>query len=193
MNVRINFRDGLTPLMRSMAQVLRSSGWIRAAGAEMQETIAEHMFQLNGKKNKLGGKPSDYFAKAARLVEKADALTVSEREAVVTIKTKGFSRAFRDVKIVPSESKSLAIPIHKDAYNIRARELWQRMKLFIPEGADYIAANIGGSITPMYVLCRSVTQKQDRSLLPDDDELRAAAVFGAEAALSRAAKRGGHF
>ena len=124
-------------------------------------------------------------------VAAASALSADPSGATLTISHPGFIRAFRTVKIVPREAKSLAIPIHALSYGHRAGELWDRMHLFIPKGKNIIAATIGGTLTPLYALCKSVTQKQDRSLLPSDAEFQKAAVDGAKGWLGMARAKGG--
>jgi hypothetical protein len=87
-------------------------------------------------------------------------------------------RALRDVTIVPREAKSLAIPIHALAYNRRPAQIWESLNLFIPKGKNVICMP-GKTITALYVLVRSVTQKQDRTLLPSDENFQKAAATGA--------------
>jgi hypothetical protein len=133
---------------------------------------------------KQGAPHSGYFAQAAEAVAGDAKLSADSSGATLTIDHPGFIRAFRTVKIVPRTTKYLAIPINAISYGQRAAELWDRMSLFIPKEKRIIAATIGGVLTPLYILCKSVTQKQDRSLLPSDKQFQDAAVAGAKTYLS---------
>lgn len=198
MNLRISIKDNATPWLQSLGRSLggeRSRDLHRAAGTEVQRITVDHIAQIAATRHataeRLGAAPTNHFAQAAEKVAAGSALTADASGAVLTINHPGFVRAFRDVKIVPRTAKSLAIPIHAIAYGHRAAELWDRMSLFIPKGKRVIAATIGGVVTPLYYLVRSVTQKQDRTLLPTDDQFRDAAVAGAKGWLSQALVKGG--
>jgi hypothetical protein len=149
----------------------------------VQELTRAHIAGLQRKGGSLadsvGAPVSNFYAQAAEKVAGDAALSANAGGATLTINSPGFLRAFRDVKIAPRTAKSLAIPINAIAFGHKASELWDRMGLFIPKGKRVIAATIGGVLTPLYILCKSVTQKQDRSLLPTDAEFLDAAVRGA--------------
>lgn len=186
MNLRVKISDGVTPQLQAAMRVLSPSGLTalhQAAGTEVQRITADHVAKLAATRhataNRLGAAPTNHFAQAVEKVAAPAALSSDASGATLTISHPGFIRAFRSVKIVPRESKALAIPIHGLSYGKRAGELWDRMHLFIPKGEKIIAATIGGVLTPLYALCKSVTQKQDRTLLPSDAEFQKAAVKGA--------------
>ena len=198
MNLRVKISDGVSPKLQNVMRMLSSTGLRdlhQAAGTEVQRITADHVAKLAATRhataNRLGAAPTNHFAQAVEKVAAPAALSSDAAGATLTISHPGFIRAFRSVKIVPRESKSLAIPIHALSYGKRAGELWDRMHLFIPKGKRIIAATIGGVLTPLYVLCKSVTQKQDRSLLPSDAEFQAAAVAGAKGWLGMALAKGG--
>jgi len=187
MNLRINIKvEGtVSARFRDIARSLSGAGRDQlqhAAGVEVQRITVEHIAELAATRHataeKLGAAPTNHFAQAAEKVAAASALTSSPQEAVLTINHRGFARAFRSVRIAPRTAKALAIPIHAAAYGKRASELWDRLSLFIPKGKRVICATIGGVVTPFYILVGSVTQKQDRSLLPSDDEFTKAARAG---------------
>lgn len=197
MNLTISIQDGASPVLQQAIRLLTGSeraSLHRAAGVEVQELTARHLGVLAGSRHataqKLGAAPSGHLAKAAEKASAPSALASDATAAVLTINHPGLSRAFRTIRIAPVASRSLAIPVHAVAYGVRAAELWDRMKLFIPKGGRIIAATIGGVLTPIYVLCKSVTQRQDRSLLPSDQQFQDAAVAGAKDWL-RAQMQGG--
>ena len=182
MNLSINIRDGLEPRVASLMALLsgaRRVEMMRAAGAEMQELTRKHIGGLKRKPGPWGARPSSGFYKtAANEVASPAALEATGQEAVLTITSLGFSRAFRDVEVRPQSAQALAIPIHPAAFGHRARELWDRLGLFIPKGKRSICGMIGGVVTPFYILVKRVVQRQDRSLLPSDEKFAAAARVG---------------
>lgn len=187
MNLRISISDTASPEVLRAIRALTGGELTKlhqAIGVEVQRITAQHVAAIaasrHGTAEKLGASPTGHFAGAAEKVSADSALAAGQDGATLTISHPGFVRAFRDVKIVPKTAKALAIPINAISYGRRAAELWDRMGLFIPEGKRIIAATVGGVLTPLYILCRSVTQKQDRSLLPSDDQFRDAALRGAK-------------
>ncbi len=199
MNLRITIAEGSGSRLQSLMRLFSGQGLTelhQAAGTELQHVTFEHIATLAATRHatadKLGASPTNHFAQAAEKVSAPSALTADASGATLTIAHRGFTRAFRDVRIVPRESQAIAIPIHAQSYGHRARELWDRLKLFIPKGRDIIAANLNGVLTPLYVLRASVTQKQDRTLLPSDAEFQAAAVRGAKGWLAMALTKKGN-
>jgi len=199
MILRISIKGGMSPKLRSAMRAFTGAGLRelhQAAGVEVQHITVAHIAKLAATRHstaeRLGASPTNHFAQAAEKVAAASALTSDPSGATLTINHPGFTRAFGSVKIVPRTAQSLAIPIHALAYGHRAAELWDRLSLFIPKGKRIIAATIGGVITPLYILCKSVTQKQDRSLLPSDEQFTAAAVAGAKGWLGMAFAKGGN-
>jgi hypothetical protein len=184
MNLRISIKDGVSPRLASVMKMFSGSGLAamhRADGVEMQRITVDH----------LAARPGNHWSVASEKVAQPAALSADASGATLTIKHPGITRAFRTITIVPRESKALAIPISPISKGFRAAELWDRMKLFIPKGTRIIAANIGGQLTPLYVLCSKVTQRQDRSLLPSDGEFQRAAVKGAMGYLGLVRAQGG--
>ena len=186
MNLRIRIEDGASQKLKSAMRMLSGSelvGLHKAAGTEVQRVTSDHIAGLKRNPDsfasKFGAPASNFYAQAAEKVGGDAALTANAGGATLVISSIGFKRAFQNVPIFPKTAKSLAIPINAIAFGHRAAELWDRMHLFIPKGKNVIAATIGGVLTPLYILCKSVTQKQDRSLLPSDQQFLDAAVLGA--------------
>ena len=158
----------------------------QAMGEEVQVLTADYLRRLGQTRHDtaqaLGATPTGHLAEAAEKVAGSDALEADSNAATLTIDHPGISPAFRDVRIAPISGKSLAIPIHAIAYGQRARFLWEQLSLFIPKGCNFIAMKgpDGKSIIPLYILVRSLKQKQDRTLLPSDQEFEEAADKGAK-------------
>ncbi len=116
--------------------------------------------------------------------------------AAVTIPIPGFSRVFGDVTVTPKNAKALTIPINSISYGRRAREMrhlgFTLFKFGKKEGGRngilYGYRDGDDHIEPLYALKSRVTLSQDRSMLPSDEEMSAAAQDGMMAAI-RAARR----
>lgn len=142
-------------------------------GKALQELLAQWMRDLNAARSKHG---SDHFTPKDVHEPVVEGNTVS-----VPISTPGITRALHDIVIRPVEANALAIPVHADAYGTSPREYnrnhskGSKGAMFIPKGKSYLAkTDDAGKLVVMYVLKDSVTQKQDRSLLPPDDEMNKA-------------------
>jgi hypothetical protein len=186
--VRIDVSETLSEEMTALIGGLEGQGRINlneAMGVAVQVVTVKHLQEIahtrHATAERLGATPTGFWADAAEKVESPDALSAWENEAILSIPHPGARRAFEDVTITPTTAKALAIPIHAIAYGHRAAELWDAMALFIPKGTNVIAMkDPDGGILPLFALCRSVTQPQDRTLLPSDEEWTAAATEGAE-------------
>lgn len=157
-------------------------------GVSVREELRGHLAELaqtrHATAERLGATPSGHLAQAARAVEGAP-VTAEADSATITINHPGLVRAFRDVTILPKK-KFLTIPLNALAYNRRAGQFAGELFVFKSKttGDLFLAkrqAEKGDMPLLMYALVRSVTQKQDRTLLSSDEELHGAAVEGGKA------------
>jgi hypothetical protein len=174
-NVEIKVPDGLVARMQSFLNGARSPlNVLRVMGEAVKEKTREHLAGLAGSRHataqRLGGTPTGHLEEAARAVEDAP-LTVDAQSAAFVINHPGISRAFHDVTIAMKD-KRLAIPVNGIAYGHSPREFAQVQ--FVHRGEE-IRQDIAA-----FILCREVTQKQDRSLLPSNAEWKGAAIAAAE-------------
>lgn len=111
--------------------------------------------------------------------------------AAVTIPIPGFSRVFGDVTVTPKNAKALTIPINSISYGRRAREM-RRLDFTLftfgkkeggRNGVLYGYREGDDHIEPLYALKSRVTLRQDRSMLPSDEEMSSAAQDGMMAAI----------
>ena len=175
MNVSIAVRS---PRLALLAQTLGGAGRARlsaAMGLAVKELTREHLAQLAASKHttaeKLGAAPTGHFEQAARAVEDAP-LTSDELSASFTIRHPGIGRAFHGITITPKNGATyIPLAMNAIAYGRRPREFDQVQ--FVHRG-EAVRTDIAA-----YLLVRSVTQKQDRSLLPSDAAWQAAAAQGA--------------
>ena len=134
---------------------------------------------------KLGAQPTGILGRAAT---RTTSNATSERGEVV-IPTPAVRRAFHDVEIRPRSWDFLTIPAAREAYGFRAGVLaslgW---KIFRPGKAKVLMGRLSKDEAPkvLYYLKESVRQRQDRSLLPSDEEIHATAANAMMAIIRRA-------
>lgn len=134
--------------------------------------------------NRLGAQPTGHLTKGARLTHSTSGSDYAE----VIIPIPGMSRAFRPLAIIPQKAPALTIPISAQSYGQRVARMRQLgWVLFRPpaKGAhltsraprrydsykDMLLGSKDGEAVPLYLLKKRVEQRQDRSLLPSDDEI----------------------
>ena len=144
----------------------------------------------------LGAQPTGHLEKGAR----ATTAHAGSDFAEVVIPIAGISRAFKPLSITPRKAQALTIPIAAQSYGHRVSEMRRHgWAIFRPRRSqgDRPANTVGilmgrpqggGEAVPLYVLKRRVDQKQDRSLLPSDDAIGAAANAAITGTLDRIAK-----
>jgi hypothetical protein len=192
MSFSVEVTSRLSENYRRAASYLSGEGRAEASkamGTEVQLAVVAHLRNLAGSKhdtaNRLGASPTGFLARAADAAAGEGVVRSDDDGVTLAIRHPAVARAFRDITIVPKTAKALAIPIHAIAYNRRPAQIWESMNLFILGGkGQAVGRNViamkepDGSILPLYILVRSVTQRQDRSLMPSDDEILDAAATG---------------
>lgn len=100
-----------------------------------------------------------------------DKVTVTGKNKI-HVGVEGVMRAYRDIVIRPLHRKHLTIPLHAEAYGMKAPEVKGLFRmgnlLAVREGGSY---GMPTSIIPWYLLVDEVHQKQDETLMPTDQEL----------------------
>lgn len=190
MNIQITGGGELQKWIDATTGAQARQGLNLACITEVQQLTEEHLHEIAASRHAtsgaLGAPPSNHWAGAADKVASASAIGSDESAGTLTINHPGIGRALHDVTIRPVSAKAIAIPVNALAYAHRPREIWDRYKLFIKRNGKGGSSNgvimrpgPNGIAIAMYVLVRSVTQKQDRSLLPSDAEFQGAASQGA--------------
>ena len=136
----------------------------------------------------LGAQPTEFFGKAARRTTSS----ATSDHGLVTIGSAGFSRAFHDVTIRPTNGKRfLTIPKFAQAYGHTVKEMRSHFgwKVYRPGSAKILIGARDGERVPLFALAEQVRQRQDRSLLPSDAEMGAAASRAAMSELERITRR----
>jgi hypothetical protein len=180
--IKVSITDKVSQSLRAIQQRLDGPGKAEASqamGIEAQITVCEHLSMLAASRhdtaNRLGASPSNFLATAVDAAAASGVLSSDYDSATLTLRHPAIARAFRDISIEPKTAKALTIPINAIAYNRRAGQF---EGIFRMGGKPILAIKQGDSVLPLFLLVRSVTQKQDRSLMPSDDELANAGARG---------------
>jgi hypothetical protein len=132
---------------------------------------------------RLGASPSGFWAQAA---EKTS-FTADDEAATISIDHPGIGRVAHDVTITPGAGKKyLTLPAIEAAYNQRAYRVagLHFMVRWIDGSRRAVAMAMSSGTgkekteTVWYWLVKSVTQRQDRTLLPSDEEYGTVAQAG---------------
>ena len=94
------------------------------------------------------------------------------RDSSVQIPIPGFNRVFHPVTLVPKRAKALTIPISRIAYGVRASRLESEGWELASAGGILYGTKDGGESVPLYALKAKVRIRQDRTMLPTDQEMR---------------------
>jgi len=176
-----------SPKLAALSALLGGTMLMRAMGVAVKEKTVDYLRDLAGSRhdsaNRVGGSYTGFYADRTQAVEGA-ALTVGSTEASFTVNHPGVGRAFHAITIVPKNgAQYIPIPLNALAYGRSPREF--QKNIFIKKGAAK-----GGSkkeakpfddTVPAWLLVPSVTQPQDRTLLPSDGEWKTAAIDAAMA------------
>jgi hypothetical protein len=154
-----------------------------AMGEAVREKTRQHLIVEAGKRHstadRLGAAHTGHLEQAWQAVEGAP-IEATADDATLTINVPGLGRAFHDVTI--AGPKGQTIPVAAIAYGRRAGEFNLYKFTSKTTGNTFLALRQEDRNAPpiiYYLLVRSVTQKQDRTLLPSDQEWEQAAAGGA--------------
>lgn len=183
--LQLSVTDDASPVLSGLINALEDPTDLNkaiAARAEVETTnyIRKESASRHKTAERLGANPTGYLERAAQGVSS----TGDEEGATVILSgdVGGFARAFGDITIKPKKGKFLTLPANAAAYGKRASEF--DLDLFVFNRHESFAMALGkrtdsGDIDVFYWLRRKVFQRQDRSLLPSDDQYLAAAESGA--------------
>jgi hypothetical protein len=151
-------------------------------GRAAQQAIRKHLFAINSRPNKLGGKKTGYYRRAAN---RCRVESGPDGSASVVIDLEGFATRYTgEPKVIrPVKAKSLAIPIHPRAYGRSPREFSDLAFVPILRGrtigllVERKASGRGKKATireeALFRLVTSVRTTADPTLLPTASELEA--------------------
>lgn len=189
----MEFAFDIIPDERLKDAVLRLSGNAQAeitrAGAySLYVLVRRHVNRYarahHASADNLGAEHTGHLEEGSRAI-------VPPTDNVLSIPIPGFQRVFKGLAISPRTAKALTIPINRVAYGKRAARLqsegWQ---LFTAKGKENRGILFGrreedAEATPLYALRKSVRVRQDRSMLPADEDMQRAAAKGVARAILR--------
>ncbi len=181
LSIQVDMTDGVSPLLGSLLSALKDrSGLHEAIGKRAQTLTRNHLINIAATRHDtartLGAAPTGHWANAA---EKTT-MESDGRGATVTVSHPGIGRAVRDVEIRPGPGRKwLTIPKHPEAYGTAAREIPDLVAIFGPRGGVLMRPQPGSEFgTVFYILTKLIKQKQDRTLLPSDEEYGVEALVG---------------
>ncbi len=186
--ILINIKDNVTPRLEKLIAKLGST-WVQdVATRAIGSTVKAHLILINGQRaNALGGKRTNFYAKAGRSVR----MIVGGDHGEVVVVARGFRYQLKGGTIRPSGCLSaitgkpirhLVIPIHAEAHGRTPSDNRFNGNLFVLRSKEknqaYLARPKGRGkrkeLVFLYVLKASVTKKPDPSVMPTTADLNAA-------------------
>lgn len=115
--------------------------------------------------NALGAKPTGHLTRAYAGIESA---SDDQAAQLLVPRASRLRAAFGSYVLKPTQSKYLTIPVNAESYGRRAREFddLKFMQVGPRKTAILARTDEDGNMTTMYLLLKSVTVKEDESLLP---------------------------
>jgi hypothetical protein len=200
MSISISITDQVTETLRIMQEDMSGEEMKHSAGRGVRRLLMDYLRNLDASRpNKLGGKRTHYFADLARGVT----YDVASDGAVAHITGMGVALHYYGGVIKPTGGrKFLTIPVDPEAYGRRAGEFnnleiaWGLSKggkprpIGLVKKNDYVFKTAKNRKTGakevvsasweggkwMFALVYSATIKADKTILPEDDTIQAAAV-----------------
>jgi hypothetical protein len=206
MDLRISIAvDTATPQMASLMESFSGREELHGAmGHRVVRDTSRHVGLWGlSHPNKLGGRRTNYWAGIAGRIT-PETLDVSEANATMTLggdDMPGITRAFGEVTITAGTKtpgvKYLALPARSESYGMKPREMPGLVLFWGKGGPGGLAEGVPQTRTRdtkkgakgstylvpglvMFWFTDSVTQPQDRSLLPSDEDWTESATEGAK-------------
>lgn len=183
---KVNFRLGLwVAKFGAAGRRLLYSAAANAVAILVRGHLAKLGTWKHASAEKLGAQPTGILGEAATRTTSHATSAYGE----VVIPTPAVRRAFHDVEIRPKNWMFLTIPAASESYGKAAAVLAAHgWKIYRPGKAKILKGRLSKDEAPkvLYYLKDSVRQRQDRSLLPSDDEIHATAANAMVALLRKA-------
>jgi hypothetical protein len=197
----LSIRDDLTPKLRAVLDRLARTQRTRLhfkMGRAVQNLCRRHLLGLattrHATAHKLGAQPTHFLASAADAAARPQALSADATGATITIVHPAIGRAGHDVDIRPTGGRQfLTIPISADSYGLRINQgenpRFPNAFFFTSKKGHLLyGVKAGQTIHPLYALKTEVRLKQDRTLLPSDQEIMRTALASIQDDLQKIAK-----
>lgn len=164
-------RDDFSPALKAQLEQLQPRAIAKEVGEALVKTTQTHL-RANGR-NKRGWPSTNFWSRAAR----ATSWAATDEGTIISINQIGVRQRFYGGVIRAVTAKFLTIPIARQAYGKTASDFPGAFLIRTPKGA-YIVQYAGGTTAKgkfkkqnstlefLFKLKRSVTQKEDRTVLP---------------------------
>lgn len=172
----IDIRDTATPALRSLLDSCAGKNINPVVGRAGVNYLKIHFRKLNAERaNKLGGERTNFYAQAARGTN----YTLLPDGVVLGINQVGIRQRFyggtikagkQISRITGKPTQYLTIPACSEAYGKRAGEFYNlRFRMNKEKTSGSLSDKTTGQT--LFWLKKEVTQKEDKSVLPTDQEL----------------------
>lgn len=173
--INIDVTDTVTPALAELSRRLQNRTGLHEYIAAKEENVFRTY--LRGQASfrhrtaqSLGATPTGELERASQSPEG----TATAEGAMISLRPGHlFARAFREVVIKPGPGKKyLPIAVNAEAYGKRPLEFGESLRFMLvgPKKTPILSQEGSGDTREtMYVLVKSVRQKQDRTLLPSDE------------------------
>ena len=183
----INLPQKFSAWLRSIENGEARRNILSVAASRVSELVLKHLSSASASRHetadRLGANRTGFLEEGAR--SGVTPLATSD-EAEVLIRVPGISRAFRDLTVTPKNANALTIPLDALAYSRRASEVralgWE---IFRPKGKNVLMGSRDGETKSLYALVKSAHIRQDRGLLPSDEEISSTAKLSIKQYLQR--------
>lgn len=182
--VEINVKSPAISKLASLLSDEKRTALSLSMGLGVRKVTWRHLQKLAASRHttaeRLGGAITGHLEQATNAVEKASVVANTEG-ATLTINHPGLGRALHEVTIRPVTARYLTIPLNGLAYGHRVGEFEKGKVILIFKGGHRTGrekprtekSDEEKSVRqdlPAFLLLRSVTQRQDRTLLPSNEE-----------------------
>lgn len=183
----INLPQKFSAWLRSIENGEARRNILSVAASRVSELVRRHLSHASATRHetadRLGANRTGFLEEGARSGVTPYA---TADEAEVLIRVPGISRTFRDLTVTPKTAKALTIPLDALAYSRHASEVralgWE---LFRPKGKNVLMGTKDGETKSLYALVKSAHLRQDRGLLPTDEEISSTAKLSIKQYLQR--------
>lgn len=204
--IRVKHIEALRKKLNAVMNDTAKTQMSKYTGTSVLERIRDHLDTMSPHRhktaNRLGAKPTHHLEYASGRMggvnsegekQSTDLASYDSRGFMVAIRnTPALLRAFGPVTVRPRKAKWLTIPIHKDAYGKRVKDLRNEGRRIFRLGKSRVLAETDPTdkkkIRPLYALCQSSTSRRDRGLLPTQEKMKEWATASARAYLITASR-----
>lgn len=177
----IKYKDGASGPLMDMLDQMSPKKAAAVTGPPVRQVVRDHV--KRNPRNKKGWPSTGFWEDAAR----GTTWDSDDTSLTVTIDKVGFSQRYYGGRISPVKAKFLTIPIASQAYGKSVNDFPGSFLITTPKGA-YIVQYAGGNTDKgkfkkqnatlefLFKLSKGVTQKENRSIIPDEATLVRVAV-----------------